>query len=282
MIALPPGARVWLANGVTDMRKGMPGLALLVHEGLGRDPHAGDLHVFRGRSGSMVKVLWHDVVGMPFYVKKLERGRFIWPVSKNGAVATSAVHRIVAAPEQLGSLAGRTGLLAGRANRAARAQAEQVVQGVGPAMRRIGDAEAAAAQGYEAGIAARRATEVTGVPVLSARAQDAVRALGVVETPQARAGAWATLQADGRVAGELASFVRAVEGRLGAEALRAMDRRGAGVAETGGLREAGVDRATLAEIGRVVQAVRHGERAGAEGQRLAAGARMRAGPKMGP
>ncbi len=59
---LPPGARVWLADGVTDMREGVPGLALLVQEGLGRDPHAGDLHVFRGRSGSMVRFLWHDGV----------------------------------------------------------------------------------------------------------------------------------------------------------------------------------------------------------------------------
>ena len=90
MIALPPGARVWLANGVTDMRKGMPGLAPLIQEGLGRDPHAGDLHVFRGRSGSMVKVLWHDGVGMSLYIKKLERGHFIWPVPKDGAVAISA------------------------------------------------------------------------------------------------------------------------------------------------------------------------------------------------
>ena len=63
MIALPAGARVWLAGGVTDMRKGMPGLALLVQEGLGRDPYAGDLYVFRGRSGSLVKVLWHDGTG---------------------------------------------------------------------------------------------------------------------------------------------------------------------------------------------------------------------------
>jgi transposase len=37
MIALPPGARVWLACGVTDMRRGMPGLALMVQEALGRD-----------------------------------------------------------------------------------------------------------------------------------------------------------------------------------------------------------------------------------------------------
>lgn len=51
MIPVPVGSRVWLATGVTDMRRGMNTLALQVQEGLGRDPHAGDLYVFRGRRG---------------------------------------------------------------------------------------------------------------------------------------------------------------------------------------------------------------------------------------
>jgi transposase len=54
MIPVPASVRVWLASGVTDMRKGMNGLSLLVQEGLGRDPHAGDLFVFRGRRGDRV------------------------------------------------------------------------------------------------------------------------------------------------------------------------------------------------------------------------------------
>ena len=90
MIAFPPGARVWLAGGVTDMRKGMNGLTLLVQEGLGRDPHAGDLFVFRGRRGQMVKIIWHDGVGLSLYTKRLEHGRFIWPTPADGAVAISA------------------------------------------------------------------------------------------------------------------------------------------------------------------------------------------------
>ena len=49
MIPLRAGVRVWPAVGRTDMRKGMNGLALQVHQGLGRDPHAGNLYVFRGR-----------------------------------------------------------------------------------------------------------------------------------------------------------------------------------------------------------------------------------------
>ena len=51
MIALPSGVRVWIAAGHTDMRRGMRGLALQVQEALKRNPHAGDLYVFRGRSG---------------------------------------------------------------------------------------------------------------------------------------------------------------------------------------------------------------------------------------
>jgi transposase len=64
MIAFPAGMRVWLAGGATDMRRGMNGLALQVQQGLGRDPHAGDLFVFRGKRGHMVKILWHEGIGM--------------------------------------------------------------------------------------------------------------------------------------------------------------------------------------------------------------------------
>jgi transposase len=87
MIPVPASVRVWLASGVTDMRKGMNGLSLLVQEGLGRDPHAGDLFVFRGRRGDLIKVLWHDGIGLSLYAKRLERGRFIWPSPADGVVA---------------------------------------------------------------------------------------------------------------------------------------------------------------------------------------------------
>ena len=51
MIIPPSGVRVWLATGATDMRRGMNGLALQVQEALRRDPHVGDLYVFRGKRG---------------------------------------------------------------------------------------------------------------------------------------------------------------------------------------------------------------------------------------
>ena len=91
MIAFPAGTKVWIAGGVTDMRKGMNTLALQVQQGLGRDPHAGELFCFRGRKGDLVKILWHDGVGMSLYMKRLEAGKFIWPSSGSGeAVQISA------------------------------------------------------------------------------------------------------------------------------------------------------------------------------------------------
>ena len=90
------GARVWLAAGHTDMRKGFDGLALLVQETLRRDPHGGHLFVFRGRRGGLIKVLWHDGQGMCLFAKRLERGRFLWPSPADGVVTIT--------PAQLGYL----------------------------------------------------------------------------------------------------------------------------------------------------------------------------------
>ncbi len=90
MIPVPTGVRVWLAVGHTDMRRGMNGLALQVQQALGRDPYAGDLYVFRGRRGDLVKIVWHDGLGMSLYAKKLEGGRFIWPSPADGSVAISS------------------------------------------------------------------------------------------------------------------------------------------------------------------------------------------------
>ena len=87
MIAPPPGVRIWLAAGVTDMRRGFDGLAALVQQQLGHDPFSGQLFIFRGRRGHLLKILFWDGQGLVLYAKRLERGRFIWPQAKDGAVA---------------------------------------------------------------------------------------------------------------------------------------------------------------------------------------------------
>ncbi len=55
---------MYLACGHTAMRKGMATLAMLVQQTLGHDPFSGAVYAFRGRRGGLIKVLWHDGVGM--------------------------------------------------------------------------------------------------------------------------------------------------------------------------------------------------------------------------
>jgi len=90
MIPIPGHARVWIATGHTDMRKGMASLAMLVQEGFGRKPNSGDLYVFRGRRGDLLKIIWHDGVGASLYTKRLERGKFTRPAARDGVISISA------------------------------------------------------------------------------------------------------------------------------------------------------------------------------------------------
>ena len=86
MIALPADTQIWLAAGVTDMRRGMYGLAALVQTTLEATPYSGHVFVFRGRRGDLLKVLWADRDGLCLFMKRLERGRFVWPMAASGSV----------------------------------------------------------------------------------------------------------------------------------------------------------------------------------------------------
>ncbi len=86
MIPVPASTKVWLAAGVTDMRKGFNGLSALVQDVLKQDPFSGHLFVFRGRRGDLIKVIWWDGQGACLYSKRLERGRFVWPAAKEGKI----------------------------------------------------------------------------------------------------------------------------------------------------------------------------------------------------
>ena len=81
--------RVRLACGATDMRKGFDGLAVLVQQALKEDPHSGAVFAFRGKRGDLVKLLWYDGQGLCLFSKRMDRGRFVWPVTATGTVALS-------------------------------------------------------------------------------------------------------------------------------------------------------------------------------------------------
>lgn len=89
MIPVPSNTRIWLAAGVTDMRKGFNGLSMLVQKALREDPFSGHLFVFRGRKGDLIKIIWWDGQGACLFTKRLERGRFVWPLAKDGKITLS-------------------------------------------------------------------------------------------------------------------------------------------------------------------------------------------------
>jgi transposase len=75
MIGPPANTQIWIAAGVTDLRRGFTGLSALVQTKLEK----------RAMSGQ-VKLIWFDGDGLCLFCKRLERGRFIWPQASEGVV----------------------------------------------------------------------------------------------------------------------------------------------------------------------------------------------------
>jgi transposase len=99
MIGPGTGVRVYLACGVTDMRKGIAGLAALAQDVLRQKPANGAVFAFRGRRGDRIKLLFWDGQGFCLYYKVLERGRFPWPNAADGSMRlTSAQLAMLWAP----------------------------------------------------------------------------------------------------------------------------------------------------------------------------------------
>lgn len=87
MISFPANTHIWIAAGITDMRRGFTGLSALVQTTLEADPLSGHVFVFRGRRGDLIKILWFDGDGLCLFAKRIERGRFIWPKAESGTVS---------------------------------------------------------------------------------------------------------------------------------------------------------------------------------------------------
>jgi transposase len=56
MIGLPTGTQIWIAAGVTDLRRGFTGLSATVQTVLEQNPFSGHVFVFRGRRGDLIKL----------------------------------------------------------------------------------------------------------------------------------------------------------------------------------------------------------------------------------
>ena len=80
---------VYLACGYTDMRRGIDGLVNLVQRSYRLDPFANALFLFCGRQADRFKALYWDEDGFILLYKRLERGRYQWPRSKEEVLSLS-------------------------------------------------------------------------------------------------------------------------------------------------------------------------------------------------
>jgi transposase len=90
VIVVPSTAKIYLALGITDMRKAIDGLAAVVAARMELDPFSGSLFVFCNRSRTIIKALYWDRNGFCLWQKRLERHSFKWPSSKSEAMQISA------------------------------------------------------------------------------------------------------------------------------------------------------------------------------------------------
>lgn len=86
MLSPGPATRVFLASGVTDMRKSFDGLYALVRERMGSDPLSGHLFVFCNGRRDRIKILFFSGSGLWVCACRLEKGTFRWPASGGGTV----------------------------------------------------------------------------------------------------------------------------------------------------------------------------------------------------
>lgn len=95
------GKAVYLACGVTDMRKSINGLSAIVEGNFALDPFSNVLFVFCNRNRDRLKILEWDGDGFWLHFKRLEKGRFKWPAEGDSAT-------MILTSEELSFLLGGT------------------------------------------------------------------------------------------------------------------------------------------------------------------------------
>ena len=81
--------QVFLAPGITDMRKSINGLSILVESQMELDLFSGYLFGFCNRRRTTIKLLYWDKNGFCLWMKRLEKDKFQWPQSETEAVSIS-------------------------------------------------------------------------------------------------------------------------------------------------------------------------------------------------
>lgn len=89
---IPPDIKLYLYNKLTDMRKSIDTLAILVSDTLQLNPSSGHLFLFRNRYGDKLKALYYELNCFTLWYRRLEKGKFLFPKDVEGHVEMSTDH----------------------------------------------------------------------------------------------------------------------------------------------------------------------------------------------
>ena len=90
MLTLGLTGRIWVCTAPQDGRKSFDGLQAVVTAHLGKDPLSGDLYVFRNKRGDRLKILAWQGDGFALYLRRLEKGTFVFPKADTVEVSITA------------------------------------------------------------------------------------------------------------------------------------------------------------------------------------------------
>ncbi len=76
MLSISSGARIYLCQEPTDMRKSYNGLIYQVQNYFNMNPLHGGFFVFINKNRNRMKILFWDTGGFCLFCKRLEKGRF--------------------------------------------------------------------------------------------------------------------------------------------------------------------------------------------------------------
>ena len=91
-ILIPNDVKIYACLDVTDMRKSINTLSILVSDILKMNPCSGHLFLFRSRRGDKIKILYYEENSFTLWYRRLERGRFVFPKNKTGCLEMSIEH----------------------------------------------------------------------------------------------------------------------------------------------------------------------------------------------
>lgn len=89
---IPSHIKIHLYCGITDMRKSINTLAIMVQDVLQMEPTSGHLFLFRSRGGNKLKALYYEEHSFTLWYRRLDKGRFIFPRNAEGHLELTSEH----------------------------------------------------------------------------------------------------------------------------------------------------------------------------------------------